>query len=52
MERYAGCYLAHNLMLIAYGSYWRRKPSLKAYGELIAWLMTHPLSSAVPPGGF
>jgi hypothetical protein len=31
MHRYAGCYLAHNLMLIAFGKYWKRQISLSAY---------------------
>lgn len=35
IERYAGCYLAHNLMLIALGKYWKRQPSLQAYVEVL-----------------
>ena len=31
IERYAGCFLAHNLMLIAFGRYVRRQPSLLMY---------------------
>jgi hypothetical protein len=31
MDQYAGCYLAHNLMLIAFGVYWKRQVSLSAY---------------------
>jgi hypothetical protein len=39
-REYAGCYLAHNLMLIAYGKYGKRQPSLQAYIQVLDTL-TH-----------
>lgn len=39
MEIYAGGYLSHNLMLIAFNMYWKRLPSLQAYVAHLDWMV-------------
>jgi hypothetical protein len=45
LERYARCYLAHNLMLIAWGTYWKRQPTLRDYVRLLDWMVREGIAN-------
>ena len=46
MTKYAGCFLAHNLMLIAFRRYERRQPSLLAYVAILDTLIAYGRTEA------
>jgi len=41
MTRFSGCYLAHNLTLIAFDKYWKRQLSLRHYCDYLDVLLAY-----------